>query len=733
MKKVMKYSPAYPAFIQSKRLYLIPLLILTLVFFAYMPSLKNQFTNWDDPEYVLSNPMINNLSSENIKRIFSEYWMGNYHPLTMLSLSLDYYFGNLEPANYHRTNLILHLANTLLVFIFVYLLFQKNEIATIVSVLFGVHTIHVESVAWVSERKDVLYTFFFLFSLILYLRYVKEDKTKFYWFSLVLFFLSILSKGMAVSFTISLITIDFFLGRNLKDKKVILEKIPFLILSVIFGIVAIIAQGLDPNAEGIAHYNIFLRLIFACYGFVNYFIKLILPFNLSPFYPYPDRNNLSLVFWLCPFIALGIAGLIIYSLRKRKDIFFGFSFFLINVFLVLQLLPVGRAIMADRYVYIPSVGFFIMIAAGYQWLVEKNPPLKAVLIGVLSAYAILLSILTYQHSKVWMDGISLWKDALKKNPSDVAYNKLGAAYVKPKEYQKAMEYFNKAIVLNPEYSQAYNNRAAANICLHRYEAAIPDFDKAIALNPEYSLAYVGRGVAKLTLKKYEASISDFNNAISLDPAQANFYYNRGSFWYDINKPDKALADYDKALSIDPFYTGALNDRGLIKRRLKDYEGAMKDFNKAISIDPLYVEAYANRALVKYDLADYKGAQIDNEKALSLNSDFTSAYLQSGNARFMNKDYKGALSDFSSFINRNSNSVEAYFKRAISKFLLGDNEGALEDYNMTIMNNPSFARAYQNRAELKYNMGMKAAACEDWKKAVELGNESSKEFLSKFCK
>jgi protein O-mannosyl-transferase len=659
-----------------RSIYLISFLILT--FLTYLPSLNNQFTNWDDPIYVLNNPVIKDFSFENIKKIFSEYCAGNYHPLTMLSLSLDYSLGKLAPLAYHCTNLILHLANTLLVFILVRQLFQKIEIAGIVSALFGVHTIHVESVAWISERKDVLYTFFFLFSLILYLRYLKEDKAKFYWFSLILFLLSILSKGMAVSLTINLIAIDFFLGRKLTDKKVIFEKVPFLLLSLIFGVLAIIAQKLDSNAEGITHYNIFLRLIFACYGFVNYFIKLILPVDLSPFYPYPVQNDLPFVFWICPFIALGLTGLVLYSLKKRKDIFFGFAFFLINVLLVLQILPVGRAIMADRYAYIPSIGFFIMIAGAYQWLTEKISALKTILMVILSAYAILLTILTYQYSRVWKDSISLWEHALKNYPSDIAYYNMGEAFDKLGKYQKSIEYYNKTISLNPGYVTAYNNRGVAQIALKNYNASMLDFSKAISLNPTLAGAYYNRGNLWSNFNNQRNAIADYSKAISIDTAYEDAYIHRANSWINLNNPRKALADYDKAISLNPFRSEAFNERGLIKRILKDYQGAMRDFNKAISLNPINADNYYYRGNVWIDIKHPEKAIDDYTKALSLAPSDPKILNNLGLTKKILKDYAGAMEDFNKAIQIDPSYVRVYVNRAELKDQLKDFEGANQD-------------------------------------------------------
>jgi tetratricopeptide (TPR) repeat protein len=653
-----------------------------LTFIVYLPSLKNDFTNWDDPNYVYKNPTIQKFDKDHVKEMLSAYHMGNYHPLTMLSLATDYSFGKLKPKTYHITNLVFHLCNTALVFIFILLLFEKIELAAITSVLFGVHTLHVESVAWISERKDVLYTFFFLASLIFYLFYLKEGKNKFYLFSLLLFILSDLSKGMAVSLSLTLFAIDWVKGNDFKNRKVILEKIPFLVISVFFGVIAIFAQKLGNDTEGIPDYNIFTRLIFASYGFCQYLYKLIIPIKLSAFYPYPEKETLTSGFWISLLIALSVAFAAFYSAKKSKEYLFCFLFFVFNIILVLQILPVGKAIMADRYAYIPSIGFFLAFG-----IAVSNIKLEKAFIYIpLLVYVLFIGTLTFNRCKVWHDSFSLWTDVIEKYPeAGIAYNNRGVAFAEEKEYKQALADYNQAISIDSSHTEAYNNRGVSRAALKNFAGAKHDYDKAIKLRPNYPDAY----------------------------------YNRGNSFIETEDTISAIKDYTKVLSLNPNHTGALNNRGLAKRAVKDYKGAMEDFNKAIKIYPANSEAYANRALLKYDMGDIAGAEEDNEKALKLDPSLDNAYLQRGNSKSLRKDFVGALADYDRALQKDPNNAEALFKRGVTKINLNNAAGAIEDLNRVIALQPKNPEAYHQRGIAKNNSKDYKGAIEDYNKLLQL--------------
>ncbi|OLE52912.1 MAG: hypothetical protein AUG74_21350, partial [Bacteroidetes bacterium 13_1_20CM_4_60_6] len=387
----------------------------------------------------------------NISEVFSHYFEGNYHPITLIVNSIEYQLFGFKPAGYHAVNLLLHLVNVVLVCHAILLLSGKREVALIAALLFGIHPLHVESVAWVSELKDLLYSAFFLGALICYLRFHDEKKKKFYFFSLTLFLLSLLSKALAVSLPVVLLLTDYFRRRK-PSASIWLEKVPFFALSLVFGVVAIFAQHSTPAMRFLDVYPLHQRVVFASYGFLTYLVKMVVPFSLSAVYPYPVPSGAALPAWLYAY-PLALTVLVLYSLRFSKEIFFGFAFFLATVFLVLQLLPVGQAIMADRYVYIPSIGI-VYLAAEWAWRWYRGGNIsrsdhKAA--GAISAGAliVLLSATTYARSQVWKDSLTLWNDVISKQENaGVAYQKRGLAWTSRNNLDQAFRDFSKAIELS---------------------------------------------------------------------------------------------------------------------------------------------------------------------------------------------------------------------------------------------------------------------------------------------
>jgi tetratricopeptide (TPR) repeat protein len=587
---------------------------ILLIVIVYIPSLFNGASVWDDTEY-LNNPYVKDLSLKGIVNIFSVYFAGNYHPLTLLSLGIDRILGGGSPFMFHFTNLLLHLLNSFLVFLLVKRLTQNNILALLTFVLFGVHTLHVESVAWVAERKDVLYTFFFLLSLVLCMSYATSRKFLHYSLALLFFILSLLSKGQAVVLVALLPLIDYVKGRKWLSVKVLAEKAPFLALSLIFAWIAFRAQA-SSNYVHFEYFSLPERFAFASYGFTQYLIKSILPTGLSALYPYPARlanGNIPVSYW---FYAISFPAFIVgsYFLIKRSKIYtFGLSMFFLSILPLLQLIPVGGAIMADRYFYIPSVGLLLCFAAGL--LEIKKTTIRYALIIL---FTLVLSFMTYSRCSVWKDNISLWEDEVRKNDAyQAGYYNLGIAFYKEGEQDKAIESYSKAIEIDPKYTDAYFSRGLAWDNAGKIENAIADYSGAIESNPKYTQAYVSRGVAYGKSGKLDKSIADFSAAIGIDPEYRDAYTNRGVAWLNLGQWDNAIADCTKAIEIDPQSGVAYENRGVAFLNQKQVDKAIADFTSAINIDPKYLKAYCDRGFTYSILGQYDKAVEDYSKALEI--------------------------------------------------------------------------------------------------------------------
>ncbi len=607
--------------------YIALFVILVAAFVAYLPAIHNGFV-WDDEYYILNNASIHTI---NLKELFTQYIMGNYHPLTMLSYSIEYHFWGLWEKGYHITNILIHLANIVLVFYAVLLLSNKPEVALVVALLFGVHPMHVESVAWVAERKDLLYTFFFLASYVCYLKYLNERTTKLYIFCLLLFLLSLLSKAMAASLPAVLLLTDYFKEGKI-NARAWLNKIPFIILAVILGVVAVSAQKSHNAVVDMTSYTLVPRIVFACYGFVTYILKLLLPFDLSAYYPYPVKggNTVTALYYIYPVLVLILLAFVFYSLRSSRKILFGVGFFAITVFLVLQLLPVGDAVMADRYSYIPSIGLFYLIGEGFYWLWNKKGSaggkFRVPAASLLIVIAALLAFQTSARCAVWKDGMSLWNDVISHYQTiPSAYSNRGKLLLEEKKYEEALSDFNKAVELDPNFAQVYNNRGALLMDLNRYEESKKDFDRAVALQPQFAFAYNNRGMLMHKMENDSAALYDYNKAIEMKPEFTEAYFNRGIIFENFKQHDEALNDYNKVVALNPNYILVYNNRGNILMNAKRYDEALSDYNKTIELNPNSPNAYLNMGTLYTYEQKYEDAIANYTKALELAPDFGQGY------------------------------------------------------------------------------------------------------------
>ena len=696
----MKTKSRAESFTSSHLFWIVIVSIST--FIVYYPSLFGAFTNWDDLVYVKENPYIKSLSFENIKGMFSNNYMGNYHPLSMLSLAFDYLIFKLNPFGYHLTNLFLHILNSVLVLYLIRKLTKNIMVAAFAALIFGVHAFHVESVAWISERKDVLYTFFYLLSILAYLEYTVKAGTKELILSLFLFLLACLAKGQAVTLPLTLVLTDIFLGRKWTSYKVILEKVPFFVLAFIFGVVAIKAQA-GADATIMANFPVQQRFAFASYGLVMYLLKLVIPFSLSAYYPYPivsDVGEVPVLFWLAIIPALALIATWILTFKRSKPLFFGIGFFLLNIMLLLQLLPVGRAIMADRYVYIPSIGYCFLI--GWYLNDRKYFNSKNVSLAVMIVYVSLLGFLSFNRGKVWASSITLWSDVLDKNSQvPIAWYNRGNVLMESGDYRGAIADYNECINVDEKYWKAYINRGNAKSELKNFIGAIADFDAVIRIDSNIANAYINRAAARKKLNDYPNALADYNKALTLKPDQVELYTSRSNLKVDMQDFQGAIDDLTTALQINPRYVVGYSNRAIIRKSVKDFKGAMEDYDKAIELDPNNGEFFINRANLKFQGDDIKGALADYSESIRLKPDQFLAYKNRGALYLKTEQFDLALADYTAAIKLNAGAGDLYYGLATVKFKKGDKAGTLTDYKKAVELDPLFL-ADEYRTKLGIN-------------------------------
>ena len=616
-----------------RKLFLWVGLIIFITFIAFSPGLWNELVSWDDFNYIRDNPVIKSLAWDNILYIFNykTFIMGNYHPLTILSYAFEYKIAGVNPFLYHFDNLLLHIFNVVLFAWLMWLLTKKYYATVIAAALFAIHPMRVESVVWAAERKDVLYTLFYLLALISYIFYITkpDHRKRNYSYALILFLFSILSKGQAVVLPLTFILADYWYQKKITLKS-FYDKIPFFILSVIFGIISIFAQSSSLTSQRLISHSLFERFLFAGYNITAYLYKLVYPYTLACFYGYPPSDQMYKVF-LGVIFTIILLAFVFYRFRKNRAVMFGSLFFLFTIFIVIQLMPIGNAIIADRYTYIPYIGLFFIIGV----LLDKvflSKTKKWVFVKYLIIIQLLVfSTASFLQSETWKNSETLFLHVLKINPREgMAYNNLGVVYLDTKEYPKAIDVLEKALQNRENYQEifrSYHNLGKAYSETGKRELAIQYYDTAISMASGSPDAIFGRGLTYTDMGKYDKAIADFTTILTrINPRHAESYYSRAIAYNKKNMKDSAIADYTRAVGVKPDYAGAYTNRGNIYFNLGNMDEAISDYTMSLKFNPDDGTSFQNRSFAYFKKHSYSLALEDAEKAISLKISVNPAYI-----------------------------------------------------------------------------------------------------------
>ncbi len=605
------------------------LLALIATAFAFWGIGNNQLTNWDDPTYITNNPLIKNISWLHVKRIFTETYFANYQPLQILSYAIEYHFFGLNASGYHWVSLLMHVVNTALVYGLGYQLCKQPFVAFLMALFFGIHPMHVESVAWAAERKDLLYTLFFIASLIAYIKYVQQNlQVRYLVAAFVLFMLSVFSKTMAVSLIPVLFLTDWYLNRKWQWR-LLFEKIPFIILAVVMGFIATTNAIETGSVDNDIFYSQLDRFFFGAYNLILYAVKLIIPFGLSGYYQYPDLANggIPMHYYFGAILVLVLAAAVFYSVRYQKHLFFGAGFFVCGLALVLQIFPVGPTIFSERYSYIPSIGLYYVLALFiYKYVVAgKSSNAKYITYVAIGIYAVWLIKITRQRCEVWFDSISFWTDVIKTNEKiPVAYNNRGNEYKTRENFVLAIPDLRKAIELKPNYMEPHAILGDIYRQQAKYDSALIFLNKALVFDPKSSSALVNRGIVHAITGKTDSARFDFDNALKYKPEMFEAYGNRGNLNAMEKKFDAALADYEMGIKINPDFRDAYRNLGLLNLEKQNFDAAISYFNQYIDVANKEANPIINKQ-VYYDLARCYASKNDFNNAVT----FGNAALQNG--------------------------------------------------------------------------------------------------------
>ncbi|MBC6410605.1 MAG: tetratricopeptide repeat protein [Ekhidna sp.] len=602
------------------------LIILLITFFCFAPSLQNEFVNWDDESNFVKNELITSLNKtnfwENTKGIFSSDVIGNYNPLTIWTFLLEQkFFGQDKPMFWHLNNIILHLVCTFFIF-WIGLRLQLGLLgASIFALLFGIHPMRVESVAWVTERKDVLYGAFYLAALFYYIKGKQEGfRKRDYLIIGIAFLLSLLSKIQAVVLPVSLILVDYYFSKDSKiTMKSIIGKIPFFAGSLTIGLLGIHFLGQNGSLTQPIYFGID-RLFIGSLSLTTYFAKSILPYKMSPLYPYPSSLDWTFYASIVTFIITPALLLFAY-IKKWRTIFFGLAFFIANVILLLQIVGAGQGFLADRFTYIAYFGLFFLFAYFLEFVMKKFSGHKTLVLGLTGLAFFSYGYITFQQNKIWRNSATLFSHVLKY------YNKTATPWRNRANYfrdigetQKALYDYSQVVKLNPDDPNPYNSIAKLYFNFNHTDSlkkALFNCNKAIELKPDDVEYLVNRGVIYAKLGDFDTALLSFARAEKIDPGYANIYLNRYLIYSQSEQWHKALGDMNKYLNLNPNYPDMWYEKGRLHEALSQPQECVNACSKAISINPKKGLYYFERAKGYYLLKNYTRAKSDMQQSLRL--------------------------------------------------------------------------------------------------------------------
>ena len=605
---------------KSTNLLLLALLVIA-TYFTFSPgfSPEKQFTNWDDLGYVVNQPLIKTQDADSAALLWkpSTEVMLNYHPITMWTLAKNYASAELDIQPYFQTNLFLHCVNAVLVFILLFSLAKGSLFVSFFgALLFAIHPMHVESVAWISERKDVLYTFFFLLSLLSYLRFQRKQNYAWLIMCFGIFILSCLSKAMAVPLPFVLILLDYLRGRQFTWKS-ILEKIPFFAIALWFGLNAIEIQSKGAITD-FDFFTTWQRIIFASYGYLSYWTKFFVPIGLSAFYPYPnlDRlNELPLQFTLAPFIlVIAMGGILYFSWKRNIETFkislFGIGLFSLMIALVLQFISVGAAITADRYSYIPYIGIVFMLLVLFEnWAVFQR--FKRYMIGGVILYSMVFMFLSFERTKIWTNSGTLWSDVIEKYPFIL------------KKKGESVEVVQNGVEV------AYKNRGNFYRENGDSTAAMKDYLVLVQAQVKDPLIYSNVGNMYALMNDFDSSLQMYTMALERNPNAYDVYINRGITYIKMLDYKKALTDFKNALKIRPNDITTLINICAAELNSKNYTACIKTSEKLVQIAPNRWEPHFYQGTAYVNQGKYQLGAGSLEKALVLNQNDPFIWFNAG--------------------------------------------------------------------------------------------------------
>jgi len=552
------------------------LLLAASTAWVYSDSLRFDFVSYDDPDYVLDNSSVaQGISRGGLRYALLSTDMGNWQPLNWLSYMLDYELYGLRAGGYHATNLILHVLNTLLLFLILRGMTRAEWSSALAAALFGLHPLHVESVAWIAERKDVLSTFFALLAMAAYAAYALRPSRTRYLAVVLCFVLGLMAKPMLVTLPLLFLLLDYWplarwRGSFASTRSLVIEKIPLLVISLAFGVMTLVIHHSRASlayrivGQEIVGFN-GVNLANAVVSYIRYLGKTLWPSDLSVLYPHPvltESGGVPLEVWEIAIAATLLALITIGVFKSRRPYaVMGWSWYLVSLLPVIGIFQTGAQAMADRYTYIPLIGIFIAVVwGGAEWVARWRPGGRnlAPAAGVAAIVLLVLYAAAAQRAvQPWRGSLPLYENALSVNPrNNLIRLNLGNAFIERGEIEKGMEQFRIALEVNPKYVDAHHNLGFALANERHYSEAITQYNEALRIRPDYAITHKRLGEALREQGRNEQAAHHLRRAIKFGLGSQQTHYDLANLLRENRDLPGATQHYQRTLEINPNHTGA---------------------------------------------------------------------------------------------------------------------------------------------------------------------------------
>lgn len=612
-----------------KKAWLPHLVLAAAAVVVYAASISNDFVYFDDDKAILYNSALQNPS---LAKFFKGQNLGMYAPMSWIAYWVGHGISGKEAWGYHLLGLLLHAFNAAMVFAFLKQLTGRDWAAFFAALLFAVHPVQVEAVSWAAALSTVLFSTFYLVSLLAYLKWRQTPTLLWLVVSLLAFLAACLSKSAAVTLPLVLVALDFYLDKSGRLNSTgsfgnrWLSKIPYFAGALIFGLYTFATRELEGHSieTASAVFSLADRFFMTSQTLLFYPVKLLLPLSFSISYPFVKMDGVwSWEYYAAPVILLSLAFLVWKKGRNNTDLLLGLALYLLPLSVMLPFRTVGSfELRSDRYVYLSCIGLFFI--AGI--FLEKTK--LEIRTGVMAGLAALFGFLAFQQTSVWNDGVKLFKHCTEKTPEsalcqcNLAYNQLIT-----NDYAGSANHYSEALKYDPSTVEAYNGRGQAYFQLRKYPEALSDFTAAISAGIVTPKLFLNKGKCLVILNRAPEAIPDLNRSIELEPKSPEAFYFRGVAYEKAGDTPKAIADYSQAIQLNANYVEALVNRGLLRAKSAQFTESIQDYTAALAIAAQQVQPMIlnNRAFAQMKSGQLTQALEDADKALAINPNYPFAY------------------------------------------------------------------------------------------------------------